>query len=261
MKNPIWNIIILLILTFGALSLYSFSERQISIFDIPIEKSSIKEALYHIGQNDTLIAKTDSIPKDTIRIVERPTMDTTSQRILLIGDSMLEGLMLRLKEYVGFNHHELKVVIWYSSSTKWFGSCDTLAYFIKNIKPTYIMLVVGANELFVRNIETTNQKYVEHIVKQLDKTKFIWIGPPNWKEDTGINNLILKNVGEDRYFPSKNMKLARFSDGAHPTHDAAAIWMDSVATWIAQKSRYPFLLTKPAEKIKYQASVTILQPK
>ncbi len=182
------------------------------------------------------------------------------QRILLIGDSMLEGLMRRLKDYTAYNNHKIKTVIWYSSSTKWYGNSDTLKYYINQFKPTYVFLVLGANELFISDIIKKRQKFVNHIKKQLVGVKYIWIGPPNWKDDTGINKLILKNVGAKRYFPSKNLSYRRTSDGAHPTRSSAAAWMDSVAVWVMKESMYPIMLAKPKKKAKISANVTILQP-
>ena len=78
---------------------------------------------------------------------------------------------------------------------------------MKKFKPTYVFLVLGANELFVRDIIKKRTKYVKNILQQLDTVKFVWVGPPNWKDDTGINTMILRNVGSDRYFPSKNLKV------------------------------------------------------
>ncbi len=263
LKNPLWSIISMLIISFLLLSLYSFADYQIRVFNVNIEKTAINEVFQDtqkviIVENKIQQNWTDSSKSEQ---ETKPEIDSSAQKILLIGDSMLEGLMLRLKNYTAFNHHQIKTVIWYSSSTKWFGSCDTLSYFIRKHKPSFVMFVVGANELFVRNILERNQKYVEHILEQLDTTKYVWIGPPNWKDDTGINELIKRNVGEGQYYPSKNLTLARTKDGAHPTHKASAAWMDSVANWIMTQSAYPILLNTPDTIIKNSANVTILQPK
>ena len=256
MKNPVWNIIFLFIATLAVLGFYSFTKIQFNIGGWEIRKSEIKDAI--LGDSILPIAKA-AVPRDSIK--EKPTvMDTTAQRILLIGDSMLEGLMLRMRDYSEFNKHELQPVIWYSSQTEWYGQSDTLKYFIRKFKPTYVMLVIGANELFVPKIKERRDKYVKRIMGMIDTLKYIWIGPPNWKDDTGINDMIVSNVGEKRYFPSKNLTYKRFKDGAHPTHESASVWMDSIASWIMTKSQYPIMLKKPTQKRKGTPKAILLQP-
>jgi len=257
----------MLVITISLIVFYSFSEKELKIpyyknsdtgqtKYLEIKKTGLKKFYYQIP--DDIIAKKIAV-RDTINR-KKNEMDTTSQRILLIGDSMLEGLMRRLKDYTFYNNHKIKTVVWYSSSTAWYGSSDTLKYYIKRFKPTYVFLVLGANELFVTNIIKKRQKFVNHIKKQLVGVKYIWIGPPNWKDDTGINVLIEKNVGKKRYFPSKNLSYRRTSDGAHPTRSSAAEWMDSIAAWVMKESMYPIMLEKPKTKAKISANVTILQP-
>lgn len=190
-------------------------------------------------------------------------IDTTKQRILLIGDSMLEGLRMRLIDYCEYNGHDLDVVIWYSAQTYWYGKYDTLSYFINKHDPSYVILVLGANELFVRDIKTKRQKYVDHILKQIGQHRFVWVGPPNWADDTGINEMIVENVGKRRYFPSKDLSYKRASDGAHPTMESARMWMDSISTWIMNESMYPIKLEEPPPDFKREQrypNTELLQP-
>ena len=256
--NTIWKLVGMLIITSALLTAYSFVNYEAKIGGIAIKKTKIREFI--LGIPDEPYGKALSMRDTVSKVQKQEPMDTTSQKILLIGDSMLEGLMLRLKDYTSQNNHDLKTVILYSSSTEYFGNSDTLKYFINQYKPTYIMLVVGANELFVSDIIRKRNKFVKHILKQIDSINYVWIGPPNWKEDTGINDLIVDNVGTLRYFPSKNLNYQRSSDGAHPTHASASVWMDSIASWVMNKSMKPILLKKPLVKSKKSPNATILQP-
>ncbi len=238
----------------AALAAYSFMKPTLSIAGEPIKKSEICE--FVVG---------DSIPVPIMPVAEseykpRTGIDSSSQKILLIGDSMLEQFRWRLRDYCKENGHEMASVIWYSSQTEWYGTTDTLRYFIDKEKPTYIMLILGANELFVSNIIEKRTPYVKHILEQIDTIPFIWIGPPNWKPDTGINQMIVDNVGSRRYFPSKNLTYKRFADGAHPKPESAFAWMDSVAVYVMNKSRYPILLNTPTQKYSGSPNSTILQP-
>ena len=257
--KALWQFISIIVLGFILITVYSFTSYEFKVGSFSLKKSNVKDFFMPTDSAESemfvnIEILSEDVKKDTIIV------DTTSQRILLIGDSMLEGLSLRLKQYTAHNKHKIKTVIWYSSQTKWYGESDTLRYYIKRYKPTYVMLVLGANELFVRNIKTKRLKYVKKIISQLDTVPYTWVGPPNWKDDTGINDLIIENVGEDHYFPSKNLTYRRYKDGAHPTHSSAAIWMDSIASWIQTKSYYRIKLEKPTKKYKVSANTTLLQP-
>ncbi len=154
----------------------------------------------------------------------------------------------------------MQTVIWYSSSSLWYGQCDTLQHFIKKYNPTYVVLVLGANELFIKDIKTERAKFVSNIVAQMGKLPFIWVGPPNWKDDTGINDLILQYAGESRYFPSKNLTYERTKDGAHPKRESAYKWMDSIAVFMQNKAAYKVLMTPPDTLYGKVPPTVILQP-
>ncbi len=285
MKNPLWKIIAILAFTLILISIYALTDFRLYIGDLEIKESGVDDffiekdttkaiqKLNQLAESDTVLIETlvqqtsdgiydTVIKRDTMSKAEAmQRMDTTSQRILLIGDSMLEGLRLRLRDYVAYNNHEIKTVIWYSSTTKYYGESDTLAYYIRQYKPTYIILVLGANELFVSNIKERRQKYVDHILQQIGNRKFVWVGPPNWDDDTGINELIVENVGQQRYFPSKDLTYQRYSDNAHPTHASSRRWMDKVAEWIMNDSMYPIKMEKPPKRYKKApTNTTLLQP-
>lgn len=253
LKNPFLELILLLLIALGVITAYSFLEKPITV---ELRQS---EAADYFRPDTTAM---DSILVESLDLNATPVMDTAAQSILLIGDSMLEGLSPRLLEYAMQNGHELNSVVWYSSTTKYFGQSDTLAYFIKKHKPTYVLLSLGANELFVKNIKKDRLEFVRHIIKTIDTIPYVWIGPPNWKDDTGINEMIVENTGRRRYYPSKRLKFDRAKDGAHPTHTSSAKWIDSLAVWISDSSAHPIRLAKPEPEIKRKGNGirTILQP-
>ncbi len=238
-----------------ALTIYSYKQEPIKIFKTEIKQSEIQEFYSPTELPLGMLAEKTRNKSRT----QSTKMDSSSQRFLLIGDSMLETLGYRLNDYCRKNKHTMNSVIWYSSSTLWYGNCDTISYFIKKYNPTYVIIVVGANELFIRNIRSRD-KLVKNIIRQLGDLKYIWVGPPNWKEDTGINDLILRNTGKGRYYPSKKLTYDRFKDGAHPTRKSGYMWMDSVAAFIMNKSMYPVLLKFPDTPAKKNPPTILLGP-
>lgn len=245
-RLPILKIIILLLITIGIFTIYASLPEAVDIGG-PIKQSKMDE--YFITPPNDNPVFLNKISYEIPLIFEeeekkRAKIDSSAQKILLAGDSMTEGLKFAFTRYAKFNGHELKTVTWYSSSTEWWSESDSLRKLIELYQPTYILFTTGSNELFVRDLEKRDL-YIENIVSQAGKTKFIWIGPPNWTEDTGINDLIEKHTGSDRYFASKNMTFTRASDGAHPTWNSARHWADSISSWVMIEARDKILLQKP----------------
>lgn len=158
---------------------------------------------------------------------------------------MLDGLYPRLAAYADHNGHELYVVIWYSSTSESWGTSDRLRGYISRLNPDYIFICLGANELSVRDIAARRERYVQSIIADIGDIPYLWIGPPNWKPDTGINDLIAANTAPGTFFRSDGMHFERKADGAHPTAASAAAWMDSVARWMPRGCANPIPLEAP----------------
>lgn len=96
-------------------------------------------------------------------------------------------------DYAKENGHTLYTVIWYSSTTEKWAETQTLEHFVDEYKPTYILLCLGSNELFVNDLDVRNE-YIKTIVRKLSRYPFVWIGPADWNSDTGIIDLIASNA-------------------------------------------------------------------
>jgi len=202
--------------------------------------------------------------KDSIAEANKPIRvakpDLSKYRILIFGDSMLEWLAKRLCDYTMENGYDLSSIVWYSSSTKLWATTDTLEYFLNRIQPDYVILCLGANELFVRDL-SKREKYITTIIEKIGNRPFFWIGPPNWKKDTGINDLICSKVGQGRFFDSRNLELDRAEDNMHPTRSAAAQWMDSIAVWMnSTEATHPLQMNRPQQKHRRKYHQYMLKP-
>ncbi len=261
MKRPylgLWALLTVAFIAFTALSFNSDVAEKLGLktgsFEQTLTAQNVKNKKKVAAKSKTTALKEN----------KRKTgvMDTTNKTILFIGDSMLEGLGPRLAAYAKENGHKLYYVIWYSSTSEVWGRTTKLKEYIKQFKPDYVFICLGSNELFVRNIQEQRQKYVDNIISQIGNLPYVWIGPPNWKDDTGINEMI-KNTAEDgcyynSYTPDQHYDRSR--DGAHPTRASAAAWMDRVAKWVMTKSAYPIKLNKPKATKAKADKVIILQP-
>lgn len=203
--------------------------------------------------------ETNSTTSDTIKVPQKKEKDNSPQNILFIGDSMLEGLARRLVDYTEANGHTQHTIIWYSSTSEKWATTKTLDHYIEKYKPTYIIVCLCSNELFVRDLDDRD-KYIKTIISKIGNIPYTWISPPNWKEDTGINQVIIDNIGMERYFDSRDLDLPRGKDHAHPTFNAAKIWFDAYALWVGSDSTiYPIKMDKPEKEVKLN-NIVVLQP-
>lgn len=187
-------------------------------------------------------------------------VDTTSQRILLFGDSMSQPLALRLSDYANANGHSLTCVTWNSSGTKTWAESDTLAVYMRRVEPTHVFVCLGSNEIYMRDMKTI-ERHVRQILAKIGSVPTIWIGPPNWCEDYGLNELLLRVMGKRAFFPSHKLSFDRQEDGRHPTIASSAKWMDKIVVWMnAGHSVHPIRLKAPAKRDRHYRQITLLAP-
>lgn len=199
------------------------------------------------------VVTTDSVSGKIIASVERAPLDTTKKNILFIGDSMLERLSPRIAAYAEENGHQMNTVIWYGSSTEVWATSGRAKECIQKYRPDYIIISLGGNELFVNDIIARRTKYVKQIVAEFADIPYVWIGPPNWKKDTGINKMIQSVVPKGNFYLSytPDQHYDRAKDGAHPTPASAAKWADRICKWIVEKSNNPIVLNLPQKARAY----------
>lgn len=199
------------------------------------------------------VVTTDSVLGKAIATVERAPLDTTKKNILFIGDSMLERLSPRIAAYAEENEHQMNTVIWYGSSTEVWATSGRVKECIQKYHPDYIIISLGGNELFVNDIIARRTKYVKQIVAEFADIPYVWIGPPNWKKDTGINKMIQSVVPKGNFYLSytPDQHYERAKDGAHPTPASAAKWADRICKWIVEESNNPIVLNLPQKARAY----------
>lgn len=232
----------------AAVIVYAAIPTEWTVCGLTLRKISLPTIIQHPTSSAQRLSSNRSTPSPR-----------THQTLLFFGDSMLEGLSPRLADYAQENGHKLYTVIWYSSTTERWATTQTLEHCIRQYKPTYIILCLGSNELFVNDLSERTQ-YIRKLVGKLSALPFVWIGPADWNGDTGIVDMIRQETGTGRFFDSRHLRLERGRDHYHPTRLAAARWMDSVAHFLkSPHCAAPLLLNKP--KGHHRAvSTLLLQP-
>lgn len=240
--------------TDGGISLFGYRPKPTDMFDRLLGHRESPSASPSAPGNTTAVSlATDTVPTEV-------KTDSLPKTILFFGDSMLEGLSPRLAAYCQASGHTLYTVIWYSSTSERWGSSDRLRGYIQRLHPDYIFICLGANELFVNNIIDKRTRYVKNILSDIGNIPYVWIGPPNWKQDTGVNRMIRDNVRPGTFFLSDGMHFDRKKDGAHPTAASARQWMDSVVRWMPGHCAHPILMKYTAEPNARPRRIFIHQP-
>lgn len=182
-------------------------------------------------------------------------IDTAHQVILLIGDSMLDGLGSRFVDYANQNGDEFHAVIWYGSNTMHWATTRDLEYHIKRVHPTFIIMSLGYNDLGYYNF-TKRAEWIDIILKKFGKIPFVWIGPLPRRgiRDRRIVDIIRQKVGEKRFYDSSNTVCARI-DGTHPTLSSASRWVDEIARWMSTpgETAHPIRMDYPTQNVNFHA--------
>ncbi|MBD5356743.1 MAG: SGNH/GDSL hydrolase family protein [Bacteroides sp.] len=223
-----------------------------------------KAPISELFSRDTVLTiNGKDVPIDSILMpVEEPALvavDSVPKTILLFGDSMTFNLALRLERYSRQNGHRLYAINWDSSNTKIWAETDTLTYYLNKFKPDYVFISLGSNEVYFKN-PRVRMPYVQKILSRIGDIPYVWIGPPNWNEDTGINDMLEATCRRGAFFRSAGMEFKRKKDKIHPTREASALWIDSIMRWMP-KSSHPILSDVPSDTLpKSRSRVIFIKP-
>ena len=156
------------------------------------------------------------------------------QVVLLIGDSMCDGLGRRFSDYATENGFEFHCVIWYGATTKSFATTRDLRYHLNRVHPTFVIISLGTNDMGYYDY-SLREGWVQDILRQIGDMPYLWIGPLIWRKvrDRTIVDIIRRNTGEKHFYDSTPVYCQRL-DGVHPTFPAAASWVDRIASWMVR---------------------------
>lgn len=255
MKSKYASLWALLAVSLLIISVISFLD-DIYVLGIKIKKAPIYQAL-----TESFESSEQKEIKERVRLqlaaekskaVDAP-VDSAPQKFLIFGDSMSENIALRLAAYALQNGHTLKTVNWDSSGTRIWANTDTLDFYIKKYKPTFVFVTLGSNESFAKNVDNF-RPYVRSIIDKIGDIPFVWIGPPSFKEEHGFNDMLLEELPRGTFFRASDLELERRKDKIHPTVKAAAYEVDSLVKWM-KHSAHPILMDYPADSIS-QTSIS-----
>jgi lysophospholipase L1-like esterase len=153
--------------------------------------------------------------------------------VLLLGDSMAEGLGWFLREKVESAGGRYIIEPWQSSTIVSWES-GRLKQALARHKPDILFIALGSNELFVERPEQTRAPQIRQLTKDIGDLPAYWIGPPSWKPDNGLVRVIQENFQPEHFYNSNDLKVPRRADGAHPTREGFELWANLVWDWYSR---------------------------
>lgn len=142
------------------------------------------------------------------------------------GDSMVGGGLCKALA-PKFKSDGTKFVrdVWEAASIIAFADSDRIPKLMKKYDPDLVLLTLGANDVFDKHPEHL-VRYIESIVRKVGDRDCYWIGPPLWKGDAGLVDVIREHAAPCIFFDSRGLALQRAGDGIHPTEKGGAVWAD-----------------------------------
>jgi hypothetical protein len=171
--------------------------------------------------------------KDKDKTDKPAPVSLSGKTVLHVGDSMVGGnwgLTRALEQR--FTGEGAKFIRDYkvSESIISYDHSPKLKELLAKHKPDIVILTLGTNDVFVP-YPASMAGNVQNIVKRLGARECYWMGPPTWKPDTGIVQVLRDNVTPCKFFDSSNLKLQRGNDGIHPTDRGGGDWATSFWTF------------------------------
>ncbi len=228
---------IVLVLLFLTNTIWAQEANGISMRDVQPAESVDPDAMPAQAVPHKALAEAEEmsmepLPTSTTSVAQ--VAESRNQVVLLIGDSMADGLGTRFNDYAVKNGFEFHSIVWYGSTTRDWAIAADLQYQIERVRPTYIIISLGTNDLGYKDY-SRRETAIQTILSRVGDIPYVWIGPLPWHKvkDRTIVNVIRDCTGEGRFFDSSSVIASR-ADGIHPTRQGAAQWVDKIVEWMGE---------------------------
>ena len=162
-----------------------------------------------------------------------PSTSLSGKTVLHVGDSMVGGNFGLTKALdARFTGEGARFIRDYkvSESIVSYDKSPKLKDLIAKHHPDIVIITLGTNDVFVP-YPAAMIPNVKSIVSRVGARECYWLGPPTWKPDTGIVQVLRENVAPCKFYDASALKLQRAGDGIHPTDRGGAAWAQSFWTF------------------------------
>ena len=173
---------------------------------------------------------------------------SSATRVLHTGDSTVGGgLSHALRRIFAFEGATYTRDSTRSMAIKTFARTHHFEEMLAAVDPDLVILTLGTNDVFDPHPEALAASVDAIVAKATAPSatrpddgprRCWWIGPPTWRGNTGIVDVIRAHAAPCLFFDSSNMKnVARTRDGIHPSERGGATW--AIAFWERYEARPP----------------------
>ncbi len=168
----------------------------------------------------------DAAPQDTGASIAVPP-PKVYRKVVHTGDSMVGGGLCKALA-PKFKAEGTRFVrdVWESASILEFDESDRMQTLMKKHDPDLVLITLGANDVFNKHPEFL-AKHIASIAKKVGHRDCVWIGPPLWKGDAGLVEVLRTSSAPCRFYDSQGLVLARAGDHIHPTDKGGEVWADA----------------------------------
>jgi len=165
----------------------------------------------------------------------RASSEEHQRKILLIGDSLCEGLSPHFRK--NFNNQEFSSHCVGGTTTKqWI---KLASHDVNKTKPRLVLVSLGTNDAG-ENFKYSDKESYKKISKIVEENGalLIWVSPPELNKKKlpyaePVRELIKESTSN--YFDSTKIQFSRTSDGIHATSEGYATWTLSIMNWLKEK--------------------------
>jgi hypothetical protein len=150
--------------------------------------------------------------------------------VLLVGDSMAEGLRPSLQQRVEAAGGRFFGEPWQSSTIIGWEGSGRLKEMLERYQPDIVFISLGSNELEAHRPEG-RAPLIKRMLEEIGRRPAYWIGPPSWKTDRGLLRVIEENFQPGHFYNASDLQVPRQRDGKHPTLEGFSQWTELIWTW------------------------------
>jgi len=172
-----------------------------------------------------------------VRVLARgPRIAPGTTRILLIGDSMAEGLAAPLRALAGEQRVGFEALTERGTRIDQWADRDIGAS-LTAFKPTLVIVVLGTNDEYmkVRDAGKRQAAPLARLLARLQGVEYVWIAPLTLPKpaSNGTVALLHQTIPGAQLFPSESLQVPRGPDKLHPSARGYAGWAGALWQWLS----------------------------
>lgn len=168
------------------------------------------------------------------------------ERLLLLGDSMAEGLAPHLRALAAEHGVEFHALARRGSRIDEWAADPSLEDLLTDFQPHVVLVALGTNDVYSLSALERSGGAIRPLLDRLVGwphrddyglgAAVVWVMPPSLPDELGgfeRDDALLDRIRDEaRTFPSDELDIPRAPDGVHPTAAGYAAWAGALWQWL-----------------------------